>query len=152
MGMYRILRNNIKTLLDSLTSLQEVHDHPTFVFEGYPAAFIAPVSSPNEFKTTNENQRIYTFHAWVFVQYDVGTAEAAYNSLMDCMDDIINKIDHEEDPSDATRTMATNIPAGYTLLAVMAAPGEIVPDEENKILAGQVTVRCKTLVDLTLLS
>lgn len=152
MGIYRILRNNIRTLMDSITSIQVKYNRPTFKFTGYPAAFIVPVSSPNEFKTTNENERIYTFRIWAFVEYDQTVADTAYNDLMDVMDDIINKIDHEENPEDASRTMATSMPSGYTLLAVMAAPGEIVPDDEMKLLAGEVTVRCKVLVDLTLLT
>lgn len=152
MGIYRTLRNNIRTLLDSITSIQVKYNSPTMQFDGFPASFIVPVSSPNEFQSTHENERIYTFRIWSFVEYDVESAEAAYNNLMDVMDDVINKIDHEEDPEDATRTMANNIGSGYTLIAVMAAPGEIVPDLETKLLAGEVTVRCKVLVDLTLLT
>lgn len=156
MGIYRTLRNNIRTLMDSLTgsgkSFQVTYNSPTFQFDGFPAAFIVPVSSDNEFKTTNENQREYKFRIWCFVEYDRTHADDAYNSLMDCMDEVINKIDHEENPEDASRTMATNLGSGYTLLAVMAAPGEVIPDEETKVLAGEVTVTCKVLVDLTLLT
>ncbi len=152
MGIYRILRNNIRTLMDSLTGFQVIYSRPTFVFDGFPAAFIVPVSNDNNFQTQNENERVYTFRIWSFVEYDTTGADNAYNTLMDLLDDVINKIDHEEDPESVARTMATSIPAGYTLLAVMAAPGEIVPDEEHKLLAGEVIVRCKVLVDLTLLS
>lgn len=152
MGIYRTLRNNIRTLLDAITSFQVIYSRPTFTFEGFPAAFVVPVSNENNFQSQNENERIYTFRIWSFVEYDTTGADNAYNQLMDCMDDVINKIDHEENPEDVTRTMATDIPAGYTLLAVMAAPGEIIPDEENKLLAGEVIVRCKVLVDITLLT
>ncbi len=156
MGIYRTLRDNIRTLMDSLTgtgkSFQVTYNRPTFQFNGFPAAFIVPVSNENEFKTTNENERVYSFRIWSFVEYDQTVADTAYNSLMDVLDEVINKIDHEENPENASRTMGTNIPAGYTLLAVMAAPGDIVPDEETKLLAGEVIVRCKVLVDITLLT
>lgn len=156
MGIYRILRNNIRTLMDSITgtgkTFQVMYNRPTFQFDGYPAAFVVPVSSPNDFRTTNENERTYTFRIWTFVEYDVTQPDQAYNALMDCMDEVINKMDNEENPQNSTRTMATNIPSGYTMLAVLAAPGEIVPDETAKLLAGEVTVSCKVLVDLTLLT
>lgn len=142
--------------MDSITgsgkTFQVQYNSPTFEFAGYPAGFIAPVSSPNKFKTTNENERIYTFRHWSFVEFDQTASDASYNMLMDCMDEVINKIDHEENPEQASRTMGNSLPTGYTLLAVMAAPGEIIPDAELKVLAGQVTIECKVLVDITLLT
>lgn len=149
--MFKQLRDNIKTILDQVTSLQVVYSHPTFDFEGYPAAFIVPVSTPSEVKTTNENERIYTFRIWTFVEYDQTQVNTAYDQIMDVIDDIIDSIDAQEDPELDTRPMANGITGAYTLIEVMATPGEFVPDEENKLLAAEVTVRCKVRVDLTLL-
>ena len=158
MGITRIIRDNIRTLIDTMTgsgkTFQVAYSEPTLKFDGLPAIWVVPASPApsNAFSTTNENQRVYTFHTWVFVEYDQTKPGIAYNSLMDCIDEVVNKIDHEEDPNHDTRTMANNLPSGYTLLAVLPAVGEIIPDDEVKILAAQIIVQCKLLVDLTLLS
>ncbi len=149
--MFKKLRDNIKTILDTVSSIQVVYTRPTFVFDGYPAAFIVPVSSPSEVKTTNENERIYTFRIWTFVEYDQTQVNTAYDALMDVIDDVLDAIDAQESPELDPRPMANGINGAYTLIEVMATPGEFVPDEETKVLAGEITVRCKVRVDLTLL-
>ena len=152
MGISRTLHTNLRTILNAIASLQVVYNRPSMEFTGFPAAFMVPVSNDNQFQSTNENERMYSFRVWAFVEYDTVSADTAYNTLMDVIDDIVNAIDKEEDPQQNTRIMGTALPSGYTLMAVMPALGQIIPDEEVKLLAAEITVRCKVLVDLTLLS
>jgi len=151
MGTFRTLRDNLKSLIEEIDGMQEVHQRPTFNFNGYPAAFVVPSGNEADFLTTNENQRIYVLKAWLFAEYDQTTANEAYNELMDRTEDILNKVDEQENPEGA-REMANNLEDPYTLVAVMATPGVMVPDEEEKMLAAEVTVRCKVTVDLTQLT
>lgn len=146
------LRTNLFTILSEITRFQDKHATPRYTFDGYPAFFIAPSGNEADFLTTNDNQRIYAFKVWVFQEYDTTPAANAYDELMECVEEVLNKVDHEENPEDATRTMATSLGAGVTLLAVLATPGRFALDEEKKLLGVEITVRCKTTVDLTLLT
>jgi hypothetical protein len=149
MGIYRTLRDNLKTIIEGTGSFSEVTKRPTLKFSGFPAAFIVPSGNENDFQSTNENQRIYAVKVWIFQEYDQTSANTAYEELMDRVDDVIDAIDRQEDPDQASRSMADNLPSKATLMAVMAAPGQFVPDEEEKLLAAQITVKCKVLIDLT---
>lgn len=151
MTTFKTLRNNLKELIESLDGIQEVHKRPTFKFKGFPAAFVVPSGNEADFLTTNENQRIYVLKVWLFTEYDQTTADIAYDELMDQAENILNKIDEQENP-ESTRTMANNLEDPFTLVAVMATPGQMVPDEEEKLLAAELTVRCKITVDLTQLT
>lgn len=152
MGIYKIFRDNIIEIVEGIDGFQEVKGRPTLQFKGFPAAFVVPSGNENEFNSSNENQRIYALKVWVFTEYDVESADTAYSELMDRMDDVIDAMDKQEDPDEASQSMANNLPSKATLMAVMASPGQIVPDEDEKLLAGMVTVKCKVLIDLTQLT
>ena len=152
MGIFHTIRDNIRTLLDTITRIQVKYSSPTFEFSGFPAAFIVPSGETADYLTTNENIRRYAFKIWVFIEYDQTSKDNAYAELMDCVDDIINEVDKQENPENAGRSLATNIGAGYTMVAVRAAPGRFALDEEVKLLGAEVTVTCDVTVDLTLLT
>jgi len=152
MGTFEQLYNNLKLLLDEVTEIQEKHMQPTFEFNGFPGAFIVPSGNESDFLTTNDNQRIYAFKIWIFTEYDVTNKKTSYASLVSAVDAVINKIDAEENPDTDDRNMATGMGAGVTLLAVLATPSRFALDEETKLLGAEVSVRCKTTVDLTLLT
>lgn len=134
--------------MESLTTMQEVHRRPTYTFNGFPAAFVVPVGNDNEFSDTHNNMRTYTYKIWIFVEYDESGAEDAYNNLMDCSEEVLNKIDVQTNPDAPSVIMQTNLEAGVELLKVEAALGAIVPDLDQKMMGAEVTVRCGTLVQL----
>lgn len=150
-GTYLTLEKNLHAVVDGISRLQEVHRRPTFQFNGFPAAFVAPSNNENQFLTSNDNQRIYAFVVWIFVEYDQTNPQTAFDEIMECSQEVIDAVDKQENPENASRSMADNLGAGTTLLAVMAAPGQVVPDIEEKMIGAMVTVRCKVTVDLTLL-
>lgn len=152
MGVYKTLRNNLLAVIQGIDGFQEVKKRPTLKFTGYPAAFIVPSGNDGEFQSTNDNQRIYTLKVWVFSEYDQTTADASYDEIMDRTDDVLEAIDKQENPELSSRSMANNLPSYATLIAVMAAPGQLVPDEHEKLLASEITVRCKITVDITQIS
>ncbi len=153
MGTAQKLRDNIKDLLDSIQSggssiFSEIATEPKFAFDGYPACFIAPSGNENDFQSTQDNMRIYAFKIWCFQEFEVTSIGDAYNNLLDAVDNVINEFDKQESPESA-REMATGITGPYTLAAVQAAPGRFASDEVEKLLAVEVTIKCKILVDLT---
>lgn len=151
-GTLRQLKQNLFDLVSDIDRFQDKHASPTFEFNGFPAFFIVPSGNEADFLTTNDNQRIYAFKVWLFAEYDQTNKENAYNELMECTEDVLNKIDQQESPDSASRSMADDLGAGVTLLAVLATPGRFALDEETKLLATEITVRCKTTVDLTVLT
>jgi hypothetical protein len=149
---YKQLRDNIKTLLDELSSsFAVISSVPSMEFSGYPAAFVGVSGNENEFQSTQDNMRIYAYKIWVFTQYDQDTFATAYDLLLDLAESVINKLDEQESP-DSAREMADSLDAKYTLAAVEAIPGRFASDEVEKLLALEITVRCKVLVDLTQLT
>ena len=152
MGTFEKLYNNLKDLLDEVTEIQDRHMSPTFQFNGFPGAFIVPSGNESDFLTTNDNQRVYAFKIWIFTEYDQTNKETAYTSLVSAVDAVIDKIDKQENPDQDSRSMANELGAGVTLLAVLATPSRFALDEETKLLGAEVSVRCKTTVDLTLLT
>ena len=152
MGTFEQLYNNLKGLLDEVTEIQDKHMSPTFEFNGFPGAFIVPSGNESDFLTTNDNQRIYAFKIWIFTEYDVTLKKTSYSSLVSAVDAVINKIDSQENPDTDDRDMANGLGAGVTLLAVLATPSRFALDEETKLLGAEISVRCKTTVDLTLLT
>lgn len=137
--------------MNDLTSMQEVHTRPTFVFGGFPAAFVVPVGNDNEFSDTHLNKRVYTYKIFVFVEYDQAGANKAYDNLMDCCEEVLNMVDSQEDPDAAATTMQASLQTGVTLTQVKAALGAIVPDEDEKMMAAEITVRCEILLQLNLI-
>lgn len=137
--------------MQSLSTMQEVHARPTFEFGGFPAAFVVPVGNDNEFSDTHNNLRTYTYKIWMFVEYDQALATKAYNNLMDCSEEVLNKIDEQGDPDSASTTMQTGLESGVELMKVRAALGAIVPDMDSKMMAAEVTVRCEVLIQLNLI-
>lgn len=152
MGTFERLYRNLYNLLKEVSSLQDKHIAPTYKFNGFPAAFLAPSGNESDFMTTNDNQRVYAFKIWVFTEYDETQKDTSYLTLVSCVDDIINKVDEQENPETQSRSMANEIGTGVTLLAVMATPSRFALDEEEKLLGAEVSVRCKVAVDLTLLT
>lgn len=155
MGPARQLRDNIKTLLDAVHDgsgndiFEEISKEPKFSFKGYPACFIAPSGNENDYLTTQDNIRVYAYKVWCFQEFEVTKIADAYNILLDAVDNVINKIDREESPDLGSRTIDDGLTSPYTLANVEAVPGRFASDEVEKLLAVEITIRCKITVDLT---
>lgn len=155
---YKTLRDNLVTLMTQLKgttasdTFVEVKDVPGFEFDGYPSCFIAVSGNDSEFQSSQDNMRIYAYKIWVFNEWDSEDDYSdAYDALLDAADSVINKIEAQE-KSDSEREIADNIGAGRTVAAVQAVPGRFASDEVEKLLAVEITVRVKVLVDITTLT
>lgn len=149
-GTYHQLRDNLYDLLKTVTSLQEVHKNPTLEFNGYPGAFILPMGNEADYLTNIENKRLYTFNVWLVQEYDAAGIEAAYNALLEVIDDVLNVIDAQDSP-DSARAMANGLGAAYTLITVRPTVGEMQRDQNEKQIFLNIMVRCYVTVDLTVI-
>lgn len=146
------LRDNIKTLLDDLDVFEEVSDEPKMNFSGYPACFISPSGNENDYQSTQDNERVYGFKIWIFQEYEHTSLQDAYEKVMNMVDEVINQMDAQESPdiSDADRKIDNGVNTGaYTLIGVMAVPSRFASDESDRLIAAEVTIKCRVLVDLT---
>jgi hypothetical protein len=144
---FNSLRSQIKTVLESISDLQEVSGTPKLKFDGYPAAVVVPSAHENAYETTSENIRTYAFDVQIFYETkDTGVGEAI-DRLENVVDTVLDKMDKED--QSATRTIGATLPTGYTFLNIMAVPGAIgeIPGEE--LAVATLTIRVRISVDIT---
>lgn len=146
----KVLRNNIKTLLESITTLHGVYLEPEYQSEGYPFAFVVGSGVESDYLTQQDNRRVYAYKVWLFQEFDQTPKAEAYNILYDNADYIMNKIDEQESPeiSDSDRVIDNGISSPYMIDSVKAAMNRFALDEEIKLLGVELTVRCSIVVDI----
>jgi len=146
---FNTLRGQIKTLLDTLTELQEVKGYPTLKFNGYPSAYVVPNNSEADYETTKENIRIYGFTVRVFYETKSGGVESALNALEDLVDTVLDTFDQEDLKGSDTRTIGINLPSSYTYISVFAHPSEWGEVEEENLLTAEIEVRVRVSIDIS---
>ena len=138
---WNTLRGQISTLVDTISTIQEVSGTPKLKFEGYPAAYIIPSDSESDYETTIENERVYAFLIRIFYETKNTGVGEALNALEDVVDSIIDLVDQEDKKPGSTRTIGINLPADYIFLSVEASPslwGELPEDE---LLMAEIRVK-----------
>lgn len=151
---YKVLRDNLATVISAGNTLGELSKFPKFEFNQYPAAFIVPSGNEADYNTNIEHERIYPFVIWIFEQLDESenAVQDAYDRLLETADDIIDIIDKQESPDVMNAGMQTNLPNYEHLINVFATTGIVASDPEKNLLGLQLTVRCRVLVDLQLIT
>ena len=146
---WKILRPQIKTLLDTISTIHETANYPKAKFSGYPAATITPNENDGEYETNTENERNYSFMVRVFYETKNTGIQAAIEALEEVVDSIIDAFDKEDLKGSSNRTIGINLATGYTFINIWASPGAWfeLPDEE--LIYAQVSVRVRLSVDLT---
>jgi len=76
--IYTTLYNKIEEILDSITEIREVYDHPTPNIEKYPAAIFYPTGMENSFESSNENMKLYTWKVFLII----GTRQKSIGTIM----------------------------------------------------------------------
>ena len=100
----------------------------------------------NEFETTSENQRIYAWKIRVFYETKDSGVSGAIDALMPVVDDVMDKIDQENDA--AVRTVGTSMPSRYTFINILATPGAWYTVEDGNVIYNEFTVRIKVSVSV----
>lgn len=145
---WRIIRPQIKTLLETSDNFGEVSSFPKLKFDAYPAAYIVPSDNASAYETTHENQRIYAFTLRMFYETKSTGVDTGLANLETIVDEILDLIDLE-DLKSSDRTIAKNLGSNKTFLGIEAAPtgwGEV---PEESLLLAEITIRVRISVDVS---
>ena len=145
---FKVIRPQLRTLIDSTGKFVEVSGSPKLTFPGFPSAYVIPSNNEADYETTDENQRIYAFLVRCFVETegrDMGDAMEAMEDLADTVLDVLD----QEDMKGASRTVAVSLPARYTYLQILAHPSDWAELTDPSLLMAEITVRVKISVDIS---
>ncbi len=146
---WTVLRPQLKTLLDGVSTISETSKAPKMKFGSYPAATVTPSDQEGDYETTTENIRTYAFMVRVFYETKDTSVEDAIAALEEVIDSVIDAFDQDDLKGASTRTVGINLPAKYTFINIFAVPGAWfeVPDEQ--LIYAQVSVRVRVSIDVS---
>jgi len=144
-----VLRPQIKTLLDTITTLQEVSQSPKIKFDGYPAAHIVNSENSGDYETTSENIRTYAYTVRIFYETKYSGIENALLALEEVVDTVIDKFDQEDLKGSTERILGIGLPSGYTFLNIFATPNRWGVLSEDQLIMAEITVRIRISVDIS---
>ena len=116
---FQALRNQVKVVLEGVSSIQEVRDYPSEAFGGYPAAMVVTTRNESEFQTTIENKRIYVFTIFLIQLIEKKNERQARRIIEGVVDDVIDTFDQDQLLS------GVSLPANETMIIVRPALSEI---------------------------
>lgn len=145
---FSILRPQIKTLLESISEIQQVAGYPTLKFTGFPSAYVVPSDNSADYETTDENIRTYSFIVRVFYETKRKTVEEALDALDDIVDSVVDKFDQEDLKSDGARTLGVGLPGGYTFINIWASPSNWGEVESAELLMAEINVSVRISVEI----
>ena len=130
--MFVNIKAAIKTKLEAISTIQEVHDFPTLTFNGYPAAIVKVSRNESDFQTTTENKRDYVVTIFIVQDLQTGATDIqtqqAYATVEDVVDDIEEAFAQDEQ-LDGTISLPTN----ETMITCFPMLAEIGNDAEMVI-------------------
>ena len=119
-----MLRPQLGTLLETISTIQEVSVVPKIKFSGYPAVHVVPSENSGDYETNRENVRTYAFTIRLFYSTKGVTLEQALTGLEEVVDSVIDAFDEEDQKGDDTRVVGVGLPANYVFLNIFAVPGK----------------------------
>lgn len=140
---YTTIRDQIKTILDGVTKIQEVKDDPSAKFDGYPAAIIVPSDQESDYETESENMRIYSFDVHLLQDIQEGGLSAALDALYDLADDVFDIFDQD------STIRGLSLPARYTALDVEPVSAGWEEWSDGKLISVNLKIRVKVSVDIS---
>lgn len=137
------LRAKIKTILEGITEIQEIHSYPTTNFGGYPACVIDFINIASDIETQKENLRVYNFIIHIFYESDKTTRMKAVQVIEDVGEKIVDTFESDEFLSGIT------LPAGKQMINVRPATNPI-EISEDKWIRGEVILPIRISFDTTI--
>jgi len=145
--MWVELNQKIKEILIANTALADVYDHEAEEMKGDPVALITASGNESDYYTTTENARIYAFNIRLLVDRTARDDHEAERVLRELVDTVIDDFD-----KNYTLTGITN-QTGKTFMNLEALPSDWGYIEGQVVYRfADITVRCKVLVDVNLIS
>lgn len=127
------IKGKIKSVLESLSEIQQVSDYPNQDFSGFPAVMVRTNGNTSDYETTNENDEIYSFSLFVFqIIEGAFTAEKAREILEEMCDLIRDTFDSDEFLNGIV------MPAGRTILGVKPTVSNIGEDDSGKYSIAEI--------------
>jgi len=122
-----ILKEKVKTVLQSISAIQQVLDYPNQDFSGFPAVIVRTNGNTSQYETTSENDEVYSFSLFVYQNIEgVFSAEKAREILEELCDTIRDTFDSNEFLNGVT------MPTGRTMLGIRPTVSEIGEDDSGK--------------------
>lgn len=146
---WKVLRPQIKDVLDTIDTFVEVSPSPKIRFDGYPAAHVIPSENTGDYETTKENERTYAFTIRAFYETKNTTIENALLGLEEVVDSIIDTFDEQDLKGSDTRLIGINLPPKYMYINLWAVPNRWGEIPEDQLLMAEITVRVRISVDVT---
>lgn len=141
MSAIKNIKKGIVTNISAISSINKVYDFEKLNPTGFPCAFVTFQGTDNEFYTTAENKRIYTYRILVLAQIGQDTSntdivELAEQTIEDCLGDILDTMD-----SDITLDNNTQV---IFVEAAVGQPGYV--DYEGGVArSGEIMIRVHSL-------
>lgn len=127
------IKGKIKTVLESLSEIQQVSDYPNQDFSGFPSVMVRTNGNTSDYETTHENDEIYSFSLFVFqIIEGAFSAEKARDILEEMCDLIRDTFDNDEFLNGIT------MPAGRTILGVKPTVSKIGEDDSGKYCIAEI--------------
>lgn len=145
---FTILRPQLKTLMQSVSKIQEVAGYPKLKFTGFPACYIVPSDNSSDYETTRENVRVYAFVLRFFYETKDTGIENAILAMEDLLDTVLDTLDKEDLKDSLTRTLGINMPTGYTFLNILAHPSDWAEVPDENLIMAEVTVKVRISIDI----
>jgi len=100
MSAIKNIKKGLMTNIAAVSSVNKVYDHEHINPTGFPCAFVTFQGTDNEFYSTAENKRIYTYRILVLAQIgqdlsNTNQVELAEQTIEDCMGDILDTMDSD---------------------------------------------------------
>jgi len=146
---WKVLRPQVKQLLETVSTLQEVSQAPKIKFSGYPAAHIIASENSGDYETNNENIRTYAFLVRVFYETKSGGIENAMLALEEVVDSVIDVFDLEDMKGSDTRIVGLNLPPNYLYINMFATPSRWSELPEEELIMAEIVVRVRISVDVS---
>lgn len=146
---WNTLRSQVKSVIETVSGIQEVASYPKIKFSGYPAAYVVPSDNEGDYETTRENIRTYSFIVRLFYETKESGVEAALNALEDIVDNCLDAFDQEDLKGASNRLLGVSLPGDYTFINVWASPSlwsEVIG--ENLIMA-EIRVKVRVSIDVS---
>lgn len=139
------IKDQIKIKLDSITSIQEVHDFPHQDFGGYPSATVRTMGNSSEYETTCEDQEIYAFAIQLFqdIEGEVHTAKQARRIIETLCDEVRDSFDSDE------FLTGISLPADRTMIGALPTVSEISEEDSGKYVIADIELAVKISKDIS---
>lgn len=146
---WKVLRPQVKEVLDTIPELQEVSPSPKIRFNGYPAAHVIPSENSGDYETTKENERTYAFTVRAFYETKDTGIEDALLGLEEVVDKIIDAFDMQDLKGGDTRLIGINLPENYMYINLWAVPNRWGELPDDQLIMAEITVRVRLSIDIT---